>query len=110
MIPKGPRGSKDVSYYCSWIKPRFDRYFAIKIGNREPIEVFAEPIKSWVQVGDDNYLSNPEWQELRSYIFEKVALSRKLPTRPPEQSVPLTDEEWAEKVRKECEDILEERG
>lgn len=110
MIPKGPRGPKDVSYYCSWIKPRFDRYFAIKIGNGEACHIQNEPIKSWLQVGDDNYLSKPEWQELRSYIFEKVALSRTPPTTQPEQSsVSLTDDEWAEKVRRECEK-LKERG
>lgn len=100
----------DVSYYCSWIKPRFDRYISIKISNGESCDVFDEPIKTWLQVGDDNYLSKPEWQELRKYIFEKVASTRKPPNTYPKKSASLTDDEWAEKVRKECEDILKERG
>jgi hypothetical protein len=91
--------NSDVSYYCSWIKPRFDRYFSIKIGNRESCSPLEEPFKGWLEVGDKCYGGSHEWNYLRYYILEKIT-SKKL----------LTDDEWSEKVRKECEDILKGRG
>jgi len=91
--------SASVSYYCSWIRPRFDRYLAIKVGNRQPCDPLEEPFKGWLEVGDKCYPNEPEWQNLRDYILQTIA-SKTL----------LTDEEWAERLRKECEDILKGRG
>lgn len=100
-----------VSYYCSWVKPRFDSYIAIKIGKRESCSLLDEPIKSWLEVGDQCYGGSPEWHSLRYYILEKYEAMKNIVSHIVSHnseitSKELTDDEWAEKVRKDCEDIL----
>ena len=97
-----PRG--DASYYCSWVKPRFDSYIAI---NKESCSLLEEPIKGWLEVGDQCYGDSPEWHSLRYYILEKYEAMKNIISHNSEiSSKELTDDEWAEKVRKDCEDIL----
>jgi hypothetical protein len=61
--------SNSVSYFCSWVKSKFDEIVDLAFASSLD-DVSFNTIESWLTSGDSSWKEEPEWIALKFYIKE----------------------------------------